>query len=400
MKKVILAYSGGLDTSVILKWLQQEKNYDVITFTADIGQQEDLKGVTEKALAHGATDAVLADLTAKFAAEYVNPMLRASATYEGYYLLGTAISRPLIAKELTILAHQFHAAAIVHGATGKGNDQVRFELSAYALDPDSEVIAPWREWSFRGRAELEKYAQRHGITVPTTSKDPWSHDANLLHSSYEGGILEDPWQEPPEHLFRLTRAIAETPDESEYIEIEFKNGDAVSTNGEHGTPEQILHRLNKIAGIHGIGRVDLVENRVVGIKSRGVYETPGGTLLYHARRAVESITIDRETLHQRDQLSVKYAELVYNGYWFSPEREALQVYMDYVAKAVSGVARLKLLKGNCWVVGRRSHNSLYNTELATFEADAVFNQADAAGFIKINSLRLRMQAQAKQMVRR
>ncbi|MCX6125300.1 MAG: argininosuccinate synthase [Proteobacteria bacterium] len=390
MKKVILAYSGGLDTSVILKWLQREKGCEVVAFTADVGQQEDLKGVSTKALVHGAVDAVLVDLQAKFASEYV--------FYEGYYLLGTSISRPLIAKELTLLAKKHNADAIVHGATGKGNDQVRFELSAYAIDPKIQVIAPWREWSFLGRADLEDYARKHDVSVPTTVKDPWSHDGNLLHSSYEGGVLEDPWQEPPEHLFRLTRSIHDAPNEAEYIEIEFKCGDAISVNGKSLAPEKILAHLNETAGKHGIGRVDLVENRYVGIKSRGVYETPGGTILFHARRAVESITLDREVLHQRDQLSGKYAELVYNGYWFSPEREALQTYVDHVAQSVSGLSRLKLLKGNCTVVGRRSATNLYDMKLATFEADDVYNQADAEGFIKINSLRLRAQSHLKQKV--
>jgi argininosuccinate synthase len=392
MKKIILAYSGGLDTSVILKWLQEERGYDVVAFTANIGQKESVQNVRSKAIAHGAVDAIVTDLRAEFAESFVFPMLRAAPIYEGYYLLGTSIARPLIAKRLVTLAREHGADSIAHGATGKGNDQVRFELSAYALDPNISVVAPWREWSFKGRADLEAYAKSHNIQVPTTPKDPWSYDGNLLHASYEGGVLEDPWQEPPEGLYRLTNSIQNSPDRPEYVEIEFSCGDAVRLNGTSLNPYEILDKLNDIAGRHGVGRVDMVENRYVGIKSRGVYETPGGTLLLHARRAVESLVLDREVLHQRDMLSVQYAQLVYNGYWFSPEREALQVYIDHVAKGVTGAAKLKLNKGSCAIVGRRSETSLYDKRLATFEAEDVFRQADAEGFIKINALRLRAHA--------
>jgi argininosuccinate synthase len=393
MKKIILAYSGGLDTSVILKWLQVERQYEVVTFTANLGQQEQMEDVFSKALSTGATDAVITDLRFEFAKDFIFPMLRAVPLYEGYYMLGTSIARPLIAQKLIQIARARGADAIAHGSTGKGNDQVRFELSAYALEPRIKVIAPWREWSFKGRSDLENYAKQFDISVPTTVKDPWSYDGNLFHASYEGGLLEDPWQEPPEHLFRLTSSIVDTPNMAEYVEVTFEQGDAVAVNGKNLPPHELLEALNQIASRHGVGRVDIVENRYVGIKSRGVYETPGGTILLHARRAVESLTLDRETLHQRDGLSGKYADLVYNGYWFSPERLALQVYFDHVSKSVSGTARLKLSKGNCSIVGRRSLNSLYDSRLATFEADDVYNQSYAEGFIKINALRLRAYAQ-------
>lgn len=389
-EKIVLAYSGGLDTSIILKWLQVERNYDVIAFTADLGQGDEVEQARVKALNTGAVNAYALDLKEEFVKDFVFPMMRSSALYEGYYLLGTSIARPLIAKYMVEIAEKEGAVAVSHGATGKGNDQVRFELTAFALKPDIKTVAPWREWSFKGRADLEAFAHEHNIPVPTTKKDPWSMDANMLHISYEGGILEDPWNEPPSHMFKLTVNPEEAPDTPEYVEIEFVAGDPVAINGEKLSPAQLLEKANQIAGAHGVGRVDLVENRFVGMKSRGVYETPGGTLLYHARRAVESLALDREVLHQRDQLAPKYAELIYNGFWFAPEREALQVYFDHVAQRVTGTARIKLYKGSATVAGRKSPYSLYDKELVTFEADSVYNQADAAAFIKLNALRLRV----------
>lgn len=390
MKKIVLAYSGGLDTSIILKWLQTERGYEVVAFTADIGQGDEVEEARVKALNTGAVAAYALDLKEEFVRDFVFPMMRSSALYEGYYLLGTSIARPLIAKYMVELAEKEGAEAISHGATGKGNDQVRFELTAYALRPDIQTVAPWREWDFKGRADLEAFAREHGIPVPTTKKDPWSTDGNMLHISYEGGVLEDPWTEPLPHMFKLTVNPEQAPDEAEYVEIEFEAGDPIAINGEKLSPAQLLDKANTLAGAHGVGRVDLVENRFVGMKSRGVYETPGGTLLYHARRAVESLTLDREVLHQRDQLSPKYAELIYNGFWYAPEREALQVYFDHVAAQVTGTARIKLYKGSATVVGRKSPRSLYDKELVTFEADNVYNQADAAAFIKLNALRLRV----------
>ncbi|MBB6097810.1 argininosuccinate synthase [Deinobacterium chartae] len=395
-KKVVLAYSGGLDTSIILKWLQTERDYEVVAFTADIGQGDEVEEARVKALNTGAVAAYALDLQEEFVSDFVFPMMRSAALYEGYYLLGTSIARPLIAKKLVEIAEQEGAVAIAHGATGKGNDQVRFEMTALALRPDIQTVAPWREWSFKGRADLEAFARQHGIPVPTTQKDPWSTDANLLHISYEGGILEDPWAEPPAHMFKLTVDPALAPDTPEYVEIEFEGGNPVAIDGERLSPAALLARANQLAGAHGVGRLDLVENRFVGMKSRGVYETPGGTLLYHARRAVESLTLDREVLHQRDALAPKYAELVYNGFWYAPEREALQAYFDHVAARVTGTARIKLFKGNATVVGRKSPISLYDKELVTFEADNVYNQADAAAFIKLNALRLRVKARADQ----
>ncbi len=394
-KKIVLAYSGGLDTSIILKWLQTEQDYEVVAFTADIGQGDEVEEARVKALKTGAVAAYALDLREEFVTDFVYPMMRSSCVYEGYYLLGTSIARPLIAKHMVEIAEKEGAVAISHGATGKGNDQVRFELTAYALRPDIKTVAPWREWSFKGRADLEAFALEHGIPVPTTAKDPWSTDANLLHISYEGGVLEDPWNEPPSHMFKWTTNPENAPDEAEYVEVEFEAGNPVAINGEKLSPATLLERANTIAGRHGVGRLDLVENRFVGMKSRGVYETPGGTLLYHARRAVESLTLDREVLHQRDQLAPKYAELVYNGFWYAPEREALQVYFDHVASSVTGTARLKLYKGSATVVGRKSPFSLYDKELVTFEADNVYNQADAGAFIKLNALRLRVRAKAE-----
>ncbi|HAR68237.1 MAG TPA: argininosuccinate synthase, partial [Thermus scotoductus] len=320
--KIVLAYSGGLDTSIILKWLKETYKAEVIAFTADIGQGEEVEEAREKALRTGASKAIALDLREEFVRDFVFPMFRAGAVYEGYYLLGTSIARPLIAKYLVKIAEEEGAEAVAHGATGKGNDQVRFELTAYALKPDIRVIAPWREWSFKGRQEMIAYAEAHGIPVPVTQEKPYSMDANLLHISYEGGVLEDPWAEPPKGMFRMTVDPEEAPDTPEYVEVAFERGDPVAVNGERLSPAALLQRLNEIGGRHGVGRVDLVENRFVGMKSRGVYETPGGTILYHARRAVESLTLDREVLHQRDALSPKYAELVYYGFWYAPEREA------------------------------------------------------------------------------
>ncbi|WP_407540752.1 argininosuccinate synthase [Deinococcus radiomollis] len=391
-EKIVLAYSGGLDTSIILKWLQTERNYDVVCFTADLGQGDEVEEARVKALNTGAVAAYALDLKEEFVRDYVFPMFRSSALYEGYYLLGTSIARPLIAKKMVEIAEKEGAVAVSHGATGKGNDQVRFEMTAYALNPDIVTVAPWRDWDFQGRADLEAFATEHGIPVPTTKKDPWSTDANMLHISYEGGILEDPWAEPPTHMFKLTTDPAEAPSEPEYVEIAFDKGDAVSINGEAMSPATLLQAANLLAGKHGVGRLDLVENRFVGMKSRGVYETPGGTLLYHARRAVESLTLDREVLHQRDALSPKYAELVYNGFWFAPEREALQVYFDHVARSVTGTARIKLYRGNAAVVGRKAPASLYDKDLVSFEAGGDYNQHDAGAFIKLNALRMRVQA--------
>lgn len=388
--KVVLAYSGGLDTSIVLKWLKETYGAEVIAFTADIGQGEEVEEARQKALRTGASKAIALDLKEEFVRDFVFPMFRALPLYEGYYLLGTSIARPLIGKHLVRIAEEEGAQAVAHGATGKGNDQVRFELTAYALKPDIRIIAPWRQWNFKGRQEMLEYAKRHGIPVPVTVEKPYSMDANLLHISYEGGILEDPWAEPPKDMFRMTRDPEEAPDEPEYVEVEFHEGDPVAVNGEALSPAALLKRLNEIGGRHGVGRVDLVENRFVGLKSRGVYETPGGTILYHARRAVESLTLDREVLHQRDTLSPKYAELVYYGFWFSPEREALQAYFDHVAKRVTGTARLKLYKGNVYVVGRKAPRSLYRKALASFDEVGGYDQKDAEGFIRLNALRLRV----------
>ncbi len=393
--KIVLAYSGGLDTSIILRWLIENYQAEVITFTADIGQGEDLGEIQQKALRTGASKAHVLDLREEFVRDFVFPMLRSGALYEGYYLLGTSIARPLIAKHLVRIAQEEGAEAIAHGATGKGNDQVRFELTAYALKPEIKVIAPWREWDLVSRPQMMEYAAMHGIPVPTTLEKPYSVDSNLLHNSFEGGVLEDPWAEPPAGMFRMTQDPWQAPDQPELVEIELEGGDVVAVNGERLSPASLLARLNEIGGRHGIGRVDLVENRFVGMKSRGVYETPGGTLIYHARRAVESLTLDREVLRQRDQLGIKYAELVYNGFWFAPEREALQVYMDHVAKTVTGTVRFRLYKGNIILAGRKSPLSLYDKSLVSFDEKGGYNQADAEGFIKLNSLRLRVRAKAQ-----
>ncbi len=394
-ERVVLAYSGGLDTSIILRWLIDERGYDVVAYTADVGQGEEVEEARQKAIDTGAVEAIAEDLTEEFVEDYVYPSLRVNALYEGYYLLGTSLARPVIAKGLVRAAEKFGATAISHGATGKGNDQVRFELSAYALKPDIGVIAPWREWEFRGRADLVAYAEAHGIPVPVTTEKPYSTDANLLHISYEGGVLEDPWVGPPPGMFNMTVDPEDAPDEPQTVVVTFESGNPVAIDGEELGPGALLRRANELAGAHGVGRVDIVENRFVGMKSRGVYETPGGTLLHHAHRAVESITLDREVLHLRDELVPRYAEMVYNGFWFSPERHALQAFMDDTQKTVTGEARLKLYKGGVSVEGRRSDETLYDQETVTFEADDVYNQEDAAGFIRLNALRLRMHAEKR-----
>ncbi|MGH8923877.1 MAG: argininosuccinate synthase [Acidimicrobiia bacterium] len=389
--RVVLAYSGGLDTSVILAWLIEEKGAEVICYTADVGQGEEVEEARQKALATGASEAVVEDLREEFVRDAVFPAIRASAVYEWYYLLGTSLARPIITRGMMRTVKAMGADAIAHGATGKGNDQVRFELSAFALDPDIRVIAPWREWKLRGRADLVSYAASRGIPVSVTAEKPFSIDANLLHISYEGGVLEDPWSSPPAGMFKLTVDPEAAPDEGEVVTVSFEAGDPVAVNGHRLSPVELLTEANRLAGKHGIGRVDIVENRFVGMKSRGVYETPGGTLLHHAHRAVESITLDREVTHLRDELVPRYAEMVYNGFWFSPERRALQAFMDEVQKRVNGEARLRLYKGNVIVEGRRSEKyDLYDQATATFEEDDVYDKADAGGFIRLNALRLRL----------
>jgi argininosuccinate synthase len=396
IKKVVLAYSGGLDTSVILQWIKEEYGAEVVAYTADVGQGDEVGEAREKALATGASEAIVDDLRAEFVADYVFPAIRANAVYEGYYLLGTSLARPVIAKGMMKAAKATGADAIAHGATGKGNDQVRFELSAYAIEPTIKVIAPWREWDLKGRADCVAYAEERNIPVPVTPEKPYSMDANLLHISYEGGVLEDPWVAPPKGMFRMTTDPWEAPDMMETLSIEFERGDAVAINGVRMSPVEILTRLNAVGGAHGVGRVDLVENRFVGMKSRGVYETPGGTILHHAHRAVESLTLDREVTHLRDELAPRYAEMVYNGFWFSPEREALQRFNDEIQQRVNGEARLTLYKGNVIIDGRRSDSdSLYDEKTVTFEADDVYDQADAEGFIRLQSLRLRTFAEKR-----
>ena len=394
--RVVLAYSGGLDTSVILTWLKETYDAEVIAYTADVGQGEEVDEAVEKAYATGATEAVVEDLKLPFVRDAVFPAVRANAVYEWYYLLGTSLARPIITQGMMNTAKEFGADAIAHGATGKGNDQVRFELSAYAIDPEIKVIAPWREWDLRGRADCVAYAEERGISIPVTPEKPYSMDANLLHISYEGGVLEDPWEGPPKGMFRMTTDPEDAPDEAETVVISFTNGTPVAVNGEELEPVELLTRLNDIGGRHGVGRIDIVENRFVGMKSRGVYETPGGTLLHHAHRAVESITLDREVAHLRDELVPRYAEMVYNGFWFAPEREALQAFMDSVQERVNGDARLKLYKGSVTVEGRRSErHALYDQATVTFEEDDVYDQADAEGFIRLNALRLRRLAEQR-----
>jgi len=391
IKKVVLAYSGGLDTSVILKWLMETYQCEVIAFSADIGQEEELDTVEEKAINTGASKVYIDDLKETFVKDYVFPAYRANAIYEGQYLLGTSLARPLIAKRQIEIAQSEGADAVSHGATGKGNDQVRFELTYLALDPQIRIIAPWREWDLNSRTVLMEFAQKHGIPVPTTQKKPYSTDRNLLHISYEGGILEDPWNEPEEDIYTLTVSPMDAPDEPQRIEISFEGGDPVAVNGETLSPAALLKELNRIGGRHGIGRADIVENRFVGMKSRGIYETPGGTILHIAHRAMESITMDREVMHLRDSLMPKYAELVYYGFWFSPEMKVLQQMIDETQKNVSGIVKLDLYKGNCQVAGRKSDKSLYREDFATFEDDTVYSQKDAEGFIRLNALRLRIQ---------
>ena len=394
-KKVVLAYSGGLDTSVILRWLVDTYGCEVVAFCADLGQGEELAPVEEKARRTGASKVYIEDLREEFVRDFVFPMLRANAVYEGAYLLGTSIARPLIAKRQIEIAVAEGADAVAHGATGKGNDQVRFELTYYALRPEIRVIAPWRVWDLNSRSKLLEFAERHGIPVPVTVEKPYSTDRNLFHISYEGGILEDPWREPYEDMFQLTVSPEKAPDQPEYVEIEYEEGNPVAVNGKRLSPATLLARLNAIAGRHGVGRVDIVENRYVGMKSRGVYETPGGTLLHLAHRAVESITLDREVMHLRDSLVPRYAEMVYYGYWFAPERFMLQAMVDEAQKAVTGTARLKLFKGSASVVGRKAPRSLYRPDIATFEADSVYRQADAEGFIRLNALRLKIAGQVR-----
>jgi len=390
-KKVVLAYSGGLDTSVILKWLIETYDCEVVTFSADLGQVDDMAHVEANALKTGASKAYVEDLKEEFVRDYVFPAFRANAIYEGTYLLGTSIARPLIAKRQIEIAARENADAVSHGATGKGNDQVRFELGYLALNPHIKIIAPWREWDLNSRTILMDFAKRHGIEVPTTHRKPYSTDGNMLHISYEGGILEDPWAAPPEDIFTLTRSPMEAPDQPETIEIAFVEGNPTAINGEALSPAAMLMRLNKLGGLHGIGRADIVENRFVGMKSRGVYETPGGTILRTAHMAMESITLDREVLHLRDSLIPKYARLIYNGFWFSPEMKILQNMVDMTQQNVTGVVRLDLFKGNCRVTGRRSDRSLYREDFATFEDDEVYSHKDAEGFIRLNALRLRIQ---------
>ena len=391
INKVVLAYSGGLDTSVILKWLIETYDCEVITFSADLGQEEELDHLEEKALKTGAKTVYIDDLKETFVKDYVFPAFRANAVYESQYLLGTSLARPLIAKRQIEIAQIEGADAVSHGATGKGNDQVRFELSYLALNPDIKIIAPWREWTLNSRTSLMEFAETRGIPVPTTPAKPYSSDRNLLHISYEGGVLEDPWHQPPEDMFTLSVSPKDAPDKPEIIEITFKQGNPVAINGKELSPANLLKELNRLGGRNGIGRTDIVENRFVGMKSRGVYETPGGTILRTAHIAIESITMDREIMHLRDSLIPKYSEIIYYGFWFSPEMKLLQNMIDQTQKNVSGVVRLELYKGNCRVLGRKSDRSLYSENFATFEKDSVFSQKDAEGFIRLNALRLRIQ---------
>ena len=390
-KKIVLAYSGGLDTSVILKWLQNKYECPVVTFTADIGQGDELSPIEAKAKNLGVEEIFIEDLQEEFVRDYVFPMFRANTLYEGTYLLGTAIARPLIAKRQIEIAKIVGADAVAHGATGKGNDQVRFELGYYANNPKIEVIAPWRDWEFQSRKDLIEYAEKNQITVPKDKmgEPPFSTDANLLHTSSEGKLLEDPWIEPPEYVFSRTSSIEDSPDKAEELIIEFKNGDPISINNDNLKPHELLAKLNSIAGKHGVGRVDLVENRFVGMKSRGIYETPGGTILINARKAIESITLDKGEAHLKDEIMPKYAETIYNGFWFSSERIAMQRLIDSTQKKVNGEVKFKVFKGNVIILGRKSNNSLYDNSLVSFDEVGDYNQKDAEGFIKINSVRLK-----------
>lgn len=390
IQKIVLAYSGGLDTSVILSWLQEKYQCPVVAYAADLGQGDELEEVREKATRTGAQEVIIEDLREEFVRDFVWPAIRANAVYESGYLLGTSLARPLIALKQVEAARRTGANAVSHGATGKGNDQVRFEIAYMALAPDLRIIAPWKIWDFKGRDDLIEYAKSRNIPVPVTKSRPYSIDRNLLHISFEGGILEDTWKEPPRDMFVLSIAPEEAPDRPAYVEIEFKEGDPVTLNGEPMSPARLLSHLNDLGGANAIGRVDIVENRYVGMKSRGVYETPGGTVLRSAHQAMESITMDREVMHIRDGLIPRYAEMVYYGYWFSPERRMLQVLMDEAQRNVTGAVRLKLYKGNCIVVGRKSDQSLYHPGFATFEEDQVYNQKDAEGFIRLSALRLKI----------
>jgi argininosuccinate synthase len=397
INKLVLSYSGGLDTSVMLRWIKDQFGCEVIAYCADVGQGEETEGLEEKALKTGASKFHLIDLREEFARDFVFPLIRANAVYEGYYLLGTSIARPVIAKKQVEIARAEGADAVGHGSTGKGNDQVRFEMTFARLAPELRVLAPWRrpEWPFKGRSDMLAYAIEKKIPVPVTGEKLYSMDRNLVHISYEGGILEDPWREPYNDMFRLTVAPEEAPNEPEYVEIEYARGNPVAINSEHLGPAAIIERANQIAGRHGIGRVDLVENRYVGIKSRGVYETPGVTILLHGHRAVEQLTLDREVLHLRDSLIPRYSEMVYNGYWFAPEREALQTLVDDAQRNVEGVARLKLFKGNATIAGRKSSKSLYDAKIASFEEAGGYQQADAEGFIRLSGMRLRALAKVE-----
>jgi argininosuccinate synthase len=392
--KIVLAYSGGLDTSVILGWLREEYDAEVVAYCADVGQGEELDPVREKAVAAGACDVFIEDLTDEFVADYVFPMLRANASYEDGYLLGTSIARPIIAKRHAEIARETGAQAVAHGATGKGNDQVRFELTFAALAPELEIIAPWRDWSFEGREDLIRYAEERSISIPVSREKPYSCDRNLLHLSFEGGVLEDPWQEPYEDMFIMTRNPEEAPDQAAYVEIDFESGDAVAVDGERLAPAALLRKLNELGGDHGVGRIDIVENRYVGMKSRGVYETPGGTILVAAHKAVESLTLDREAMHLRDSLVPRYASMIYDGFWFAPEREMLQAAMDECQKPVNGTARMKLYKGQVSTVGRKAPRSLYDPDIASFDEAGGYRQADATGFISLAGLRLRTRARS------
>jgi argininosuccinate synthase len=396
IQKIVLAYSGGLDTSVIPSWLKDTYGCPVIAFAADLGQQEDSSELKRRALEVGADEVIVEDLKEEFIRDYVWPALRGNAIYENSYLLGTSLARPLIAKHQVAIARQKAADAVSHGATGKGNDQVRFELTYMALDPSLKIIAPWKEWDFKGREDLIRYAEKKGIPVPVTRQRPYSSDRNLLHISFEGGVLEDPWQEPSEDMFVMSVSPQKAPDKATYVEIDFEQGNPAAVDGERLSPATLLKRLNEVGGKNGIGRVDLVENRYVGMKSRGVYETPGGTILRIAHMAMESITMDREVMHIRDGLIPKYSEMIYYGYWFAPERHMLQCLIDETQRNVTGTVRLRLYKGNCTVVGRKSELSLYSNEYVTFEQDTVYNQKDAEGFIRLNGLRLRIRNLMKQ----
>jgi argininosuccinate synthase len=392
IRKVVLAYSGGLDTSVMLHWLKETYGCEVVCYTADLGQEEELDGLEDKAISSGATSAIIEDLTEEFARDFIYPAVQANAVYEGTYLMGTSLARPLIGRRLAEIANDVGADAVAHGATGKGNDQIRFELASYSVNPHIRVLAPWRYWEFKGRTDLIDYARAHGIPVTSTVEKPFSIDRNLMHVSFEGGVLEDPWSEAPDDTYLLTSPLESTPDEMEIVEIDFERGNAVAVNGDAMGPADLVRRLNKIGGRHGVGRVDMVENRYVGIKSRGVYETPGVTLLHAAHRAIESLSMDREVMLMRDSLMPRYATAMYRGYWYSPECELLRKLVTETQEHVTGTARLQLYKGNARVIGRKSPNSLYSYSFATFEKDTVYDQKDAEGFIRLNALRLRLRS--------